>query len=40
MPVTSFGSGENDAIPSRFGALVAPYWDDININNGGDIFYR
>ena len=43
--VISFGSSYDDYINREFTStfreyLVAPFWDDININNGGTISYE
>ena len=39
-PVTSFGSSDSDVIPAGFGPFIAPYWDDVDIRDGGEISYR
>ena len=40
QPFTNFSSGGSDFISVFSAPIIAPFWDDININNGGRIYYR
>ena len=37
---TSFSSGGSNFSSVSSPPIIAPFWDDININNGGRIYYR
>ena len=32
-------SGENTSLPTGSAKLIAPFWDDLQPNNGGDVYY-
>ena len=37
---TDFSSGGSNFDSVSSPPIIAPFWDDVNINNGGTIYYR